>query len=575
MYFYVPAADVSVLPREMSRSDRGVRNREARSVFQNSSRRRKKKRPRSTPQSLKNVRAKGLEPIRTKAPDPKSGLATNYNTLANPFRKTHNMKPIAEYDLVGSCRILCPKRNAKIVKDFQFSKPVRIFVKNTEKKYDICASKRQIERTVDQNWKRRLAELREANNNAAWSMSEFINETPCAITERLMKEADPSGELPEEILYAAFMAGFCGISEDDTTINGYFQDAVHCLETRKYRDNPYLKNIKFPDTATRHWKFTHYSYRPYEAFICNDIDIDKNLREVPQIGFFRERFAYPAVEQDGREWMAVKPSEIETMRAPIEEAMGKVVTFGLGLGYFAYMVSEKPDVTSLDIVERSEEAIALFERHILPQFPNKEKIRIIRSDAFWFLNENMWQDARQEASDQCREETTEVQCEIGPEDDQCWRNSNEGQCKRSTEKGQRREETTEDQCEIVPEEDQCWRNSNEGQCGEEQNRASRSTQRGMETANREKMQGRYDYAFIDLWHDTADGLEMYLKAKRIENKLHTAGLQTKFAYWVEKSLLSAYRWTVFEKTLAECTTEEGAFARLSDDCLRREAGQTV
>lgn len=97
---------------------------------------------RNTLRSLDKVRAKGLEPIRTKAPDPKSGLATNYNTLANPFRKTHNMKPIAEYDLVGSCRILCPKRNAKIVKDFQFSKPVRIFVKNTEKKYDICASKK-------------------------------------------------------------------------------------------------------------------------------------------------------------------------------------------------------------------------------------------------------------------------------------------------------------------------------------------------------------------------------------------------------------------------------------------------
>ena len=372
-----------------------------------------------------------------------------------------------------------------------------------------------------------------------------------------MKEADPSGELPEEILYAAFMAGLCGISEDDTTINEYFHDAVHCLETRKYRDNPYLENIKLPDTATRHWKFTHYSYRPYEAFICNDIDIDKNLREVPQIGFFRERFAYPAVEQDGREWMAVKPSEIETMRAPIEEATGRVVTFGLGLGYFAYMVSEKPDVTSLDIVERSEEAIALFERHILPQFPNKEKIRIIRSDAFWFLNENMWQDARQEASGQGREETTE---------DQCWRNSNENQCEIVP---------TEDQCEIGPEDDQCWRNSNEGQGREEQNRADRSTQRGTETTNREEKQGRYDYAFIDLWHDTADGLEMYLKAKRIENKLYTAGLQTKFAYWVEKSLLSAYRWTVFEKTLAECTTEEEALARLSDDRLRREAGQTV
>ena len=413
-------------------------------------------------------------------------------------------------------------------------------MKNTEKKIRyLRIEKKQIERTVDQNWKRRLAELREANNNAAWSMSEFINETPCAITERLMKEADPSGELPEEILYAAFMAGFCGISEDDTTINEYFHDAVHCLETREYRDNPYLENIKFPDTATRHWKFTHYSYRPYEAFICNDIDIDKNLREMPQIGFFRERFAYPAVEQDGREWMAVNPSEIETMRAPIEEATGRVVTFGLGLGYFAYMVSEKPDVTSLDIVERSEEAIALFERHILPQFPNKEKIRIIRSDAFWFLNENMWQDARHEASGQCREETTEDQREIGPEDDQCWRNSNEGQCR------------------------------------EEQNREGRSTQRGTETANREKMQGSYDYAFIDLWHDTADGLEMYLKAKRIENKLYTAGLQTKFAYWVEKSLLSAYRWTVFEQTIDSCVSEEDALVRLSDNSLRISAGQTV
>lgn len=403
-------------------------------------------------------------------------------------------------------------------------------------------------KTVNENWKRKLAEQREANNNAAWSMSEYINETPCAITEGLMKEADPEGELPEELLYAAFMAGFCGILEDDTTINGYFQEAVHMLETTKYVDNPYLKNIKFPDTATRHWKFTHYSYRPYEAFICNDIDIDRDLREVPQIGFFRERFAYPAVEQDGREWMAVKPSEIETMRAPIEEATGGVVTFGLGLGYFAYMVSEKPDVTSLDIVERSEEAIALFERHILPQFPNKEKIRIIRSDAFGFLSENMWQDARQEASGQCMKKTTEVQCEIVPEKDQCRRNSNEGQCKRSTE---------------------------EGQCREELNRSGRNTQRRTETANREEKQGRYDYAFIDLWHDTADGLEMYLKAKRIENKLHTAGLQTKFAYWVEKSLLSAYRWTVFEKTLAECTTEEEALARLSDDRLRISAGQTV
>ena len=40
-----------------------------------------------------SVRAKGLEPIRTKAPDPKSGLATNYNTLAKPFGRLITLSP--------------------------------------------------------------------------------------------------------------------------------------------------------------------------------------------------------------------------------------------------------------------------------------------------------------------------------------------------------------------------------------------------------------------------------------------------------------------------------------------------
>lgn len=34
------------------------------------------------------VRMKGLEPIRLTAPDPKSGLATNYNTSASQLQRT-------------------------------------------------------------------------------------------------------------------------------------------------------------------------------------------------------------------------------------------------------------------------------------------------------------------------------------------------------------------------------------------------------------------------------------------------------------------------------------------------------
>ena len=67
-------------------SDRGERSHEARA-------RTKKDDVESTPRHLFFVRAKGLEPIRTKAPDPKSGLATNYNTLAKPFGRLITLSP--------------------------------------------------------------------------------------------------------------------------------------------------------------------------------------------------------------------------------------------------------------------------------------------------------------------------------------------------------------------------------------------------------------------------------------------------------------------------------------------------
>ena len=79
--------------------------------------------------------------------------------------------------------------------------------------------------------------------------------------------------------------------------------------------------------------------------------------------------------------MLITPNEIETMKSPIEKAFGDVATYGLGLGYFAFMASEKETVSSVTVVERDEKVIRLFEEHILPQFPHKNKIRIVNEDA--------------------------------------------------------------------------------------------------------------------------------------------------------------------------------------------------
>ncbi len=322
-----------------------------------------------------------------------------------------------------------------------------------------------------EKWQEKLAALREANNRAAWAMSEYIDETPAAITQALVKSADTDGHLPEEALYAAFMAGFSGVPEKDHITSAYFMDAVKRLEISDYQSDPYIASIRFPDVASHHWRFTHYCYKPYEAFIRDDISIEPGLREVPQVGYFTERFMYPAVEQDGREWMAVKPSEIETMRQPLDIVSGRVVTFGLGLGYFTFMASRKSEVETVDVVERDAEVIELFSRYILPQFPDKGKIRIIHDDAFAFMRKQM-------------------------------------------------------------------------------------------------LDQGYDYAFVDLWHDTSDGLELYLKSKDEENRLRRDGATTEFLYWVERSLLSAYRWTKFDEILSACGSEEEALEALSDDSLR-------
>jgi spermidine synthase len=89
--------------------------------------------------------------------------------------------------------------------------------------------------------------------------------------------------------------------------------------------------------------------------------------------------------------MTLMPNETVTTLPAVEKARGKVVTFGLGLGYFTYMASLKDEVESVTVVELSPDVISLFEEHILPQFEKRDKIKIICADAFDFAENTMKQ----------------------------------------------------------------------------------------------------------------------------------------------------------------------------------------
>lgn len=77
------------------------------------------------------------------------------------------------------------------------------------------------------------------------------------------------------------------------------------------------------------------------------------------------------------------------MKEAVDQAFGNVLTFGLGLGYYAYMLSEKDNVESITVVDINENVIDLFTKYVLPQFNNAGKIKIIKADAFEYAQKHM------------------------------------------------------------------------------------------------------------------------------------------------------------------------------------------
>jgi predicted methyltransferase len=213
------------------------------------------------------------------------------------------------------------------------------------------------------------------------------------------------------------------------------------LDAKKYENNEYYKEIKVNDEKYKDLELKTLSYEPFEGFSSSDLTInqDNYYKETTNIGFFNQKFDYLAILQNNEIWMSITPNEIETMKDPIAKANGNIVTFGLGLGYFAYMTSLKNDVKSITIIDNNQNLIDLFKTKILPQFKYQEKIKIINADAINFLtSSNM---------------------------------------------------------------------------------------------------SKFDYAFIDLWHNPNDGIDLYLNFKSKEkNYTHTT-----FTYWLETGILALLR----------------------------------
>jgi len=227
----------------------------------------------------------------------------------------------------------------------------------------------------------------ESNGRALELFAAYIRHEPELVKPEMIKTiCDDCKAAPEQAFAAILSAAFGLDPENDRSDRiferRYVEKAVKLLDPADYESDPYYVNIAVKGAKRGKWELCTKSYAPYEGFVYDDILCLDDHVELPRIGFFEKRFRFAAVLENGIEWMTITPNEINTMRAPVSQARGKVLTYGLGMGYFAYMAHRKDGVESVTVVERDPDVISLFKEFILPQFDRPEKIGIVRADAF-------------------------------------------------------------------------------------------------------------------------------------------------------------------------------------------------
>ena len=232
----------------------------------------------------------------------------------------------------------------------------------------------------------RLRETFELNYKVSELYATYLNVYPEMITEEMIDELCFGTDITVKEALVALLSELFGLDDanggiERKVIREYITPAVRVLDVKKYTENPYYKNVAPKAVRDGAWEIRWEYYPPFRAAVCDDKILNDDFTEIVPLGFFTDGFRFPAVLENDNEWMTLTPVDVDTCKTAIDDAHGNVITFGLGLGYYAYMVSEKEDVKTVTIVEKSKEVIELFKKYILPSFTNKEKIKIVNCDA--------------------------------------------------------------------------------------------------------------------------------------------------------------------------------------------------
>lgn len=154
------------------------------------------------------------------------------------------------------------------------------------------------------------------------------------------------------------------------------------------KDEPYFNVLKELNKIHKSLSLSSKTVNAFELYPHSSgiVHPEDFYRETPSFAYSPVSFSYPEFKKEGRAWMSLVPHELLTMESPIKEAKGSVLTYGLGMGYFAYKVSRKSEVSSLTVVESDKDVIDFFSSYLAPFFP-MDKITLIQGDALAFAEQ--------------------------------------------------------------------------------------------------------------------------------------------------------------------------------------------
>ena len=164
------------------------------------------------------------------------------------------------------------------------------------------------------------------------------------------------------------------------------------ISPKLLKNHPYFRNIQLKEIQTETVSYKE-TVIPKRRLMNTDFlkPLGKYLFHYHPLGYFEEDILMPALHEEETVWMAPAVSEFSSMEEGIRKGHGKCLTFGLGIGLIVYMWLRKEEVTDVTIVEFNKDVIQLFQKHILPQFPEGKSVNIIHGDAFDYYKEDFLQ----------------------------------------------------------------------------------------------------------------------------------------------------------------------------------------